>query len=369
MRNLLFRPEGNVFKIRILVSLMLFLFAFTTYASSCVDNFKWVIENQVNTTYDEKLMDWVVKNRMFAHELKGFKHKIKSQNFGPDAISEMLDQVSVMVKKNHPAMEEFACYLKTKNIKISHEAAREVRVTLHYMLALEVLTKSMSENKIYMGIVKDYLMKKRSTLLVSKKGEKLKIKEIVGKSKALKITLLDSAFDEYLEFRDRTDFTNSDLLKKNVGLLANIKWAAKTDKKSGYVANYLVGNNFLTSASYLPTGLVEEIWLDHNDLVRQEFKPGWTKLYQVWNLAFILGNMKDLYLFLPKLLIPSVLSADENAYLMTRTMALWTTINFALIHDVNLFKYGKMLPQLKVDSDVVKALGETNMKYAREALK
>ena len=94
-----------------------------------------------------------------------------------------------------------------------------------------------------------------------------------------------------------------------------------------------------------------------------------TKLYQSWNLAFILENMKDLYLFLPKLLIPSVLSADENAYLMTRTMALWTTINFALFHDINLLKFGKKLPKLDVSQKLAKKLGQINLKYAKEVIK
>ena len=59
------------------------------------------------------------------------------------------------------------------------------------------------------------------------------------------------------------------------------------------------------------------------------------KLYESWNLAFILSNLEDLYILIPKLMTPSVLTAKPEYYITTRIASLWLSINHILLRRLN----------------------------------
>ena len=60
----------------------------------------------------------------------------------------------------------------------------------------------------------------------------------------------------------------------------------------------------------------------------------WASDYLTWNLAFITGNQGDFDLLLPKLLIPSVISADPEQFMFRRVYSLWLSINFCLFRNL-----------------------------------
>lgn len=57
----------------------------------------------------------------------------------------------------------------------------------------------------------------------------------------------------------------------------------------------------------------------------------WTSLYLSWNMAFILGELKNLHYLFPKLLVPSLLCAQSDNFLGARIVSLWASINTALL--------------------------------------
>jgi hypothetical protein len=77
-------------------------------------------------------------------------------------------------------------------------------------------------------------------------------------------------------------------------------------------------------------------------------------------MAFVLGNLEDLDLIFPKLLIPSIIDAKSDNFLAVRFISLWLTINFTIFR-----KYEKkeiIGPTNKIE--MAKAWSNINKKYA-----
>ena len=90
------------------------------------------------------------------------------------------------------------------------------------------------------------------------------------------------------------------------------------------------------------------------------FNDEWTDLYQTWNLAFVTGNLTDLHIIYPKLLIPSVINASSDDYLFHRALSLWPTANFVL------FNKSKGIESLAFaqQEELAQLWGQINVKYA-----
>ena len=65
-------------------------------------------------------------------------------------------------------------------------------------------------------------------------------------------------------------------------------------------------------------------------VIKQVLPDGWVPLYQSWNLVFLMANLDNLDLLLPKLLIPTVLDAEPEDYLFRRGVVLWYVANMTL---------------------------------------
>ena len=96
------------------------------------------------------------------------------------------------------------------------------------------------------------------------------------------------------------------------------------------------------------------------------YSPEWKKLYESWNAAFVLSELDDLHLILPKLFIPSQIDINSKQYMFNRVFALWNTINFALYR-----KYDGISPTPGLSNRVKMAQewGKINKKHAKEYLK
>ncbi len=92
------------------------------------------------------------------------------------------------------------------------------------------------------------------------------------------------------------------------------------------------------------------------------FSQEWTSLYTTWNMAFILGNINNLDILFPKLLIPSVINAESNNFLGTRIISLWLSINHALFRSYE--EENSEVPGPDNKEEMAKAWAEINKKYA-----
>jgi len=91
----------------------------------------------------------------------------------------------------------------------------------------------------------------------------------------------------------------------------------------------------------------------------------WASLYTSWNMAFVLGNLNDLDLILPKLFIPSIIDAKSENFLGVRFISLWLTINFAIFRKSdNIEVFGP-----KNKTEIADAWANINKKYSSDIAK
>lgn len=88
----------------------------------------------------------------------------------------------------------------------------------------------------------------------------------------------------------------------------------------------------------------------------------WTSLYTTWNMVFVLGNLQDLDIIFPKLLIPSIINAESENFLGARFISLWLTINHAIFRKAR--KSEILGPVNK--TEMAKAWSIINKKYSLE---
>ncbi|VAX10938.1 hypothetical protein MNBD_GAMMA26-1771 [hydrothermal vent metagenome] len=88
----------------------------------------------------------------------------------------------------------------------------------------------------------------------------------------------------------------------------------------------------------------------------------WASLYTTWNMAFVLGNINNLDIIFPKLLIPSIINAESDNFLGTRVISLWLSINHALFRSYEKDSKDTVGPNNK--EEMATAWAEINKKYA-----
>ena len=82
-------------------------------------------------------------------------------------------------------------------------------------------------------------------------------------------------------------------------------------------------------------------------------------------MAFVLGNLNDLDLILPKLFIPSIIDAKSENFLGVRFISLWLTINFAIFRKSdNIEVFGP-----KNKTEIADAWANINKKYSSDIAK
>ena len=96
------------------------------------------------------------------------------------------------------------------------------------------------------------------------------------------------------------------------------------------------------------------------------FSQNWVSLYISWNMAFLLGELDELDILFPKLLIPSLINSKSENAGGVRTVSLWLSTNNYLFRKSRNVKNVKR-PSNKVEMSKVWA--GINKKYAFDLAK
>lgn len=97
----------------------------------------------------------------------------------------------------------------------------------------------------------------------------------------------------------------------------------------------------------------------------------WNQLYHSWNFCFVFSELDDLQFFLPKLLIPSVTGATDEAYMTVRVYALWLVVNFGVFRDLAPAeeRVAKVAVDPAVKRQLAEAWGAVNRRYAEQHMR
>ncbi len=90
------------------------------------------------------------------------------------------------------------------------------------------------------------------------------------------------------------------------------------------------------------------------------FSQEWVSLYITWNMAFVLNDLDDLDIIMPKLFIPSIINCESENFLGARIVSLWLTVNHEFYRK---YEHKEVLGPKNKD-EMAQAWAEINKKYA-----
>ena len=280
------------------------------------------------TQTDPVMLRDVLENQMFLGDFQPFKTRIQRYLDAPAPLGAFMASIESGIISKHPVFVKFLCQgLQDHLFSDAHAYSDQVKRIVHHTFLLDLLTREMIADDIFMLAVRDHYNKKRTEYDVD---TSVGVYEATGNNlfETAKMFSASIAFDQYVDFRARARLTPADLLEKNIGLFANIAEATATDAAHGFGYNMMAGR-------LLAKDLVKKLWTDgpHTE-IKQRLVTGWSELYENWNMAFISGNLSDLDILYPKLLIPCLINAAPEDYLYRRGLALWVSANMVLLRKV-----------------------------------
>lgn len=355
-----------------------------------------------NVLNDMELLDFIPpsdKSAIVFNQIKGTSFSLKP----------FLCSVIKGIVYNQPSILTFlATALKKGWLKKSHL----IDNSIHFAYVLEFLTYSMANSNKFAKSLHNYYTEKRieiaglgnNPIINTIKLFKL-TKCFFCSIKAVSvdpfITYLNAARDEkkytikevttlvktgrfnFLDFILLTRKNNPSEVKTNhnLGLRINMQEAVFTDLRNGFSRNARAGFDMVKyleskpAPEYFSYGSVEpkhgirtfDIYskqdMVSNKRIQFNLNEQWINLYEAWDMAFVLGNMKNLDLMFAKLLIPSVLSARSENYLVSRSVSLWTVINTVIFRKI---KRGHDFEGPDNSDEMAREWGRINEGYARE---
>ncbi|MBN1044325.1 hypothetical protein DVW08_02960 [Clostridium botulinum] len=314
-----------------------------------------------------KLILEVLKEDMLLSEFEPVKVILKESLEEPVFLKPMFEKTIKSIVTKQPAIYEFLTEAIELNLftKIKEEKSKnEILRSIHHAYILNEITKEIVKNIDFVFEIQEYLLKQRSKYGIGTNFVDAldSLKKLYNGSmfEPTKIVGMDMVYRSRALVRRRGIINEYDVQAQIDGLKLNILEAAVTDKNSGYIDNAIVG----AVLSAIPPDTVS-LTDDENKVMLFHLSRKWVSLYETWNLAFVIGNLAYLPVLIPKLLIPSVIDAEHNEYLITRSAALWLS---TLFHQFAVLNKRENIP-LKNSKELAMLWGKVNLKYAEELAK
>lgn len=330
-----------------------------TESLRCVDQFAAYLGIGANVSTDPETVKGILRDDMRLDDLPSARALVAGALAAPVPLSPMVEKIRTGIVEKHPAIGEFLCTALEEGLLPRAEPghARHISRTLQHTYILDLLTRKMFEQPSFMAEVRAHLLVKREQLGIRPDfvGSTIDIIRMTGELfEPAKAKTMDWVFAEYERIRKEGVIPPDEAQTRRNGLVLNIIEAVLADRKSGFRENSIAGVGLAIN----PPEVVQVS--GENRFIEYGLSQRWASLYESWNFAFITGNMENLELLYPKLLIPQVLAAPSNEYLFNRALSLWVSINFDLFAKAR----GRKTTLPNADR-LAAAWGEVNLKYAQ----
>ncbi len=329
-----------------------------------IDKFLSLAGIDIDMQSDPALIEQVLCRDMMLGEFEPAMTLLKPALEAPVSLRPMFDGTINGIMTKQPAVYEFLTEAIDRGLvgPVTTEKGRaEILRSVHHAYVLNELTKEIVENLDFVFAIQVHLLKQREkfgipsdfigALEVLKKvykGSMFEPTKIIGMDMVYKARALD---------RQRGYMTDETIAAQVNGLRLNIQEASITDKNAGYQDNAVTGA-VLAKISPVTVSLSE----DEHKVMLFHLTRKWVSLYETWNLAFCLGNLAYMSVLLPKLLIPAVIDAEPERYLITRSAALWMS---TLFHQFAMLS-GRENVVVPNSRELALLWGKVNVKYAGE---
>lgn len=199
-------------------------------------------------------------------------------------------------------------------------------------------------------------------------------KSYLRKNEAQK--LLKDGEINIIEYRLLSPLRKHGLERLNEIVRINIYEAGITEYKKGFTANAVAAHELTEDirrnpprAIFQKKCIVPEHTADsfYNAIEEKgnafpvvTYSQKWTSLYTAWNLTFLISNLDELDILIPKLFIPSLIDSKPENFIGVRAISLWLSVNHFFFR-----RYDKRTisgPVFK--EEMARAWGEITKKYA-----
>lgn len=282
-------------------------------------------------TEPELLAD-ILRTDMRLHDLTRFTARLGAKLTQPQPMQPFLEEIAAGINRQQPALRILIGEaLDAGLIPIPDDnGLRKIIRSLHHTYLLDELTRAMVSDVGFNNAVGEHLLAKREEIGVRRTffGSMWDIFRVTERifSPAKAKTMDYVFYNLYRRLRQITPgvITSRKTGEKNFWLLLNIFEAVLTD------ATRKESNNAMAGVALMLSPITHLRVRPQDKFIHNYVPEGWPALYQTWNMAFVLGNLNNPHLLLPKLLIPCLINSAPEDYLYIRGVSLWTTINFQL---------------------------------------
>jgi len=323
----------------------------------CVDEAAKRLGIDMSMKTDPAVITHQFKNIMHLDGMEVFTKLLAEDLKTPQPLAPLLQAVRKGVTENHPAIGVVICAsLEDPEAKVIYDAPGKEGITrmLNHMYAFNKIVTKVSEDKDVMLATQKYLDGEvtkmiGTTSLLKRIYELYNAAGLFGVMKDYTIKLAMTSMNE---MRQR-GVTEEDIKARKKTLTINIYEAMGTDLVHGFTDNAYVGKvlNEDKIQSIRSTNASSEL--------RYTLAKSFARLYETWNLAFVIGNLEYMDIILPKLIAPRVLLADNSAYIYERVIALWMTIQFYLMASLQKVPHGQFTGQKQLAT----LWGKVNSRY------
>jgi hypothetical protein len=302
---------------------------------------------------DMHIRDMPEVDKLFAEDLKVSK-----------PLKPMLEKVRQGITENHPAVGIALCSALTDSTTSSifdNPDIMLIRRSVHHMYLLDKIVSKMAESDEFMNKMQQFVNGKVKEMAPHKSfiGHLYDLYRAAGVFGVVKSLTIDGTVSDYKKFREQSTLTPFQVTERSAGLTLNVLEATTTDFLHGYLDNAWVGK---VLAGLHPKTI--EVGGPQKSIKYVNENMNYARIYETWNLAFITANLDFPNMLYPKLLIPSVIMAGKDDYLFNRVLALWLSINFYLMADLN----GQTHIKFDGRDKLATLWGEINKKYVNDLL-
>ncbi len=156
------------------------------------------------------------------------------------------------------------------------------------------------------------------------------------------------------QYKTQLPVSNNHMDHYHDGVRLNIMEACVTEYLEGFEDNAFCAHVLMMELERHP------LLVDENGRL-EPLSQEWISLYGSWNAAFLLGNVDDFALIVPKQFIPALLHAETRGYIKVRTFSLWLTLNALLFRQLE----GRTIAvRGSASRRAAKAWGDVNRRHA-----
>jgi hypothetical protein len=275
-------------------------------------------------------------------------------------MAEFLSLVRRGITENHPVIGVVACLAQTdaKASKVFSNVDKTIITrTLNHMFIFNKIVAKCSESNEFMAVLRDAMKKEVEKMVGSESWwqRMWSLFKAAGVFGAVKDYSVELGMQGMEQVRDAGVAQESNVKGWASGLTINILEATATEFLHGYLDNASVGKAIsqdkVLSLEVTPA----------KKALRLGLSLDFARLYETWNLAFVTGNLEFLHILYPKLLIPRVTLATGQAYIYERVLALWLSIQFFLMADLQRVPHVRFTGQ----EDLASLWGKVNYRYLK----